>query len=183
MAAFLLTACASETPTSQAPDISEAPSTSEAPSPTDDPDASETEEAPTTGNVEAAAAVDIALRAVPGAVVEAELDRERGTTVWEVGVLGDDGSGTEVTIDSQNGNVLKQERLRLSRVQSTAPQVTAAEAIEVALDTADGQVIAMDLDTERGTVVWEVEVVGTSGGTEIYIDAGTGAVLKQERMS
>ncbi len=135
------------------------------------------------GRVDAAASIEIALQAVPGDAVELGLDRRGTSIVWEVGVLGADGAGTEVSIDSRSGEVVRQESLRLSSAQSTAPDVTAAEAIAIALDTVSGRVKAMDLGTERGIVVWEVEVIGTGGGTEIYIDSQSGTVVKQERMT
>lgn len=187
-AALLLTACtppASTDPTSDVQTTRTAGATATSTGNSDEPvDGEEVpdEEVPN-GRIDATAAVEAALLAVPGDVVELELERERTTIVWEVGVLGADGSGTEVTIDSQSGEVLRQETLRLSSVQSTAPAVTAVQAIDIARDTVDGRVRAMDLDTEQGVVVWEVEVIGTRGGTEIYIDATSGDVVKQERMS
>lgn len=181
-ALLLLSSCAPQSPASPADPGSDSSAT-EAPSPSEGADEEVADEEAAEGRIDAAGAASIALEAVPGAVVELELGRQRTAIVWEAGVLGSDGSGTEVSIDSQSGEVLSQERLRLSTVQSTAPAVTAAEAIEIALDTASGRVKAMDLDTERGATVWEVVVIGTRGGTELYIDATSGTVVKQERMS
>ncbi|MFV0432604.1 MAG: PepSY domain-containing protein [Leucobacter sp.] len=190
-ALLLLASCASQpqsepatdSPTTQAPtDEADAAEDADGADDADDPDGSVADDETPDGRINAAAAVDAALQAVPGDVVELGLERERTSIVWEVGVLGADGSGTEVLIDSKSGEVVKQERLRLDSAQRTAPAVTAADAIGIALDTADGRVKAMDLDTERGAVVWEVEVIGTGGGTEIYIDATSGDVVKQERM-
>jgi uncharacterized membrane protein YkoI len=43
---------------------------------------------------------------VPGRVVEAELARKHGTTVWEIEVLGTDGNITKVRIDADSGAVI-----------------------------------------------------------------------------
>ena len=130
------------------------------------------------GRLDAARAIEAALAHTPGAVVE--LDAERRT--WEVTVLREDGTGVELYIDAASGEVTRERDARLSRVQSTAPKVTAAEAIGIALGNTPGQIIELDLDTERGAVVWELLVRADAGGRfEIYVDATTGEVLKVER--
>lgn len=171
--ALLLTACSPGSSSNDAPPPSETQTSPES----SDPSA----EDETEGAVDARAAAEIALEAVPGAVVEIELGREGTNVVWEVGVLGEDGSGVELYIDRSTGDVLRQSTLRLDSEQRTAPAVTAVEAIDIALDASPGRVTAVDLGTERGQVVWEIEVIGTSGGMELYIDAATGDVVKQER--
>jgi uncharacterized membrane protein YkoI len=54
-------------------------------------------------------AIKTASEKVPGTVVEAELERKHGKTVWEVEVLGADGNVTEVHIDAGTGAVIDQE--------------------------------------------------------------------------
>ncbi|MFQ6394534.1 PepSY domain-containing protein [Nocardia sp. KC 131] len=52
-------------------------------------------------------AIDKALEAVPGGVVvSAELDIDRGTTVWEVELRAPDGIEYDVTIDANSGAVI-----------------------------------------------------------------------------
>ncbi len=56
-----------------------------------------------------------------------------------------------------------------------------AKALQFFKD-AGNEIIELDLDTERGTVVWELLVRADAGGRfEIYVDATTGEVLKVER--
>lgn len=181
-ALLLLTSCAPEAPQASSGDSPTTQSPSDGAEETPDDDAAVSDDEVPDGRIDAAAAIEAALQAVPGDVVELELERERTGIVWEVGVLGGDGSGIEVSIDSKSGEAVGQQSLRLSSAQRTAPAVTASEAVGIALEAADGRVKAMDLDTERGAVVWEVEVLGARGGTELYIDAASGAVVKQERM-
>ena len=62
---------------------------------------------------EAKVAIDQAIKTatdkVPGTVVEAELEKKHGKTVWEVEVLGADGKVTEVHIDAATGAVIDTE--------------------------------------------------------------------------
>lgn len=52
-------------------------------------------------------AIDEAVKAVPGGAVDsAEIDTERGVSVWEVELTTPDGIEHEVTIDANTGKVL-----------------------------------------------------------------------------
>jgi uncharacterized membrane protein YkoI len=59
--------------------------------------------------IDRATAEEAALGAVPGEVKETELEREGGSVVYEVEVIGKDGKLREVTVDADNGQVLGQE--------------------------------------------------------------------------
>jgi uncharacterized membrane protein YkoI len=54
-------------------------------------------------------AIKTALDKVQGTVVEAELEKKHGKTVWEVEVVGADGKVTEVHIDAGSGDVIDTE--------------------------------------------------------------------------
>ena len=54
-------------------------------------------------------AIKTASEKVQGTVVEAELEKKHGKTVWEVEVLGADGNVTEVHIDAATGAVIDTE--------------------------------------------------------------------------
>jgi len=54
-------------------------------------------------------AIKTASENVPGTVVEAELEKKHGKTIWEVEVLGADGNVTEVHIDAGTGAVIDTE--------------------------------------------------------------------------
>jgi uncharacterized protein HemX len=59
--------------------------------------------------VDQAAAEEAALSAVPGEVRETELEREGGSAIYEVEVLGEDGKFHEVAVSASDGEVLGQE--------------------------------------------------------------------------
>ena len=54
-------------------------------------------------------AIKTATDKVPGTVVEAELEKKHGKTVWEVEIVGADGKVTEVHIDAADGTVIDTE--------------------------------------------------------------------------
>ena len=54
-------------------------------------------------------AIKSAVKKVPGTVVEAELEKKHGKTVWEVEVVGGDGNVTEVHIDAATGTIIDTE--------------------------------------------------------------------------
>ena len=54
-------------------------------------------------------AIKTAMERVPGTVVEAELEKKHGKTVWEVEIYGSDGKVTEVHIDAADGTVIDTE--------------------------------------------------------------------------
>lgn len=121
-----------------------------------------------------------------GRVVEIELEYSGGKAVWEVKVVSAEGS-TEVLVDVSTGQVVG-EKDRSTRPDSEAlarldsAKLDFAQAIGLILAEAPGEEITeISLDTDRGTVTWEAELV-TAGNQkrEIYIDAVTGDVLKNE---
>ena len=59
--------------------------------------------------VTAEQAMKTAMEIVPGTVVEAELEKKHGKTVWEVEILGADGKITDVHIDAGDGTVIDTE--------------------------------------------------------------------------
>ncbi|QTV80077.1 PepSY domain-containing protein [Microbacterium sp. NIBRBAC000506063] len=77
---------------------------------------------------------------------------------------------------------MRQRSTTLSPPQTTAPAIPADEAIDVALDAVPGGIVELDLDTDRGRVVWEALIAADAGGLwEVYVDAATADVLKQEQ--
>jgi uncharacterized membrane protein YkoI len=138
----------------------------------------------TTPRISAARAAAIALQRVPGGtVVDIDPGMENGQAVWEVLVRRPDNTGLEIYLDAATGAVLRQERESLPReALGPRPAVTVQQAIATATGAVPGgRVTAIDLDTENGRVVWDVDVAGPGGRKAITIDAATGRILEQER--
>jgi uncharacterized membrane protein YkoI len=60
--------------------------------------------------VNADQAQSTALQAVPGQVLEVELDHENGVVIWEVEIRTPDGRRAEVNVDANSGAIVKVER-------------------------------------------------------------------------
>ncbi|MFJ6514690.1 PepSY domain-containing protein [Streptomyces sp. NPDC091406] len=135
-------------------------------------------------------AVAAALKSVPGTVTEAGLDRDdddhNGRTVWELDVRGSDKKWHDVTVDADNGKVLKTRDDDNDDRDDHAPRssaVTLNEAAAAALKTAPGTVTSIDLDDDddnggRSNVLrWDVDIDGKDGKQhELRVDAKTGKV-------
>lgn len=171
---FSVTACSSPAPT-PAGTPSVATST---PAPAESPTSASA--SPTPGEADAFAAMTAATTAVPGTVVEVGRDREGTTAVWEIGVR-NGSSGTEVYVNRATGEVIRQRPLVLSREQRQDAAVTAEQAIRTAQADTPGELMELDLGTERGRLVWEVVVREGARSWEFYIDAQDGTILRRQR--
>lgn len=138
-------------------------------------------------------AVAAALKSVPGTVTQAELDRDDddhdGRTVWELDVRGSDKKWHDVTVDADNGKVLKTRDDDNDDRDDHAPRsstVTLKQAADAALKTAPGSITSIDLDDDddddgkgsKGSVLrWDVDIDGKDGKShELRVDAKTGKV-------
>ncbi|MFG2451397.1 PepSY domain-containing protein [Streptomyces sp. NPDC048512] len=113
-------------------------------------------------------AIARALEHTPGTAVGAELDDENGAVVWEVEVVGRDGTWHDVRVSPAAGTVLgsrtdHEDDAARVRAALDGTSVSAAEAARAA--AAKGRVTEIDLDVDRGTPAWKVETV-TSNGVE-----------------
>ena len=178
LAAMILAACAAPPPPVAAP-AAEAPAEAATPATESAAPAAETP-----ASLDAQAAVDVALAAIPdGAVIDIESGMDRLTRIWEVVVRNANGRTTELYIDAATGAVIKLERGDVSPLAlSSAPAVTISEAMATALATTPGTVEEVSLEKDRTRTVWEVKVAGDSRRqVEHYIDAATGELVKLGR--
>lgn len=135
-------------------------------------------------------AVAAALKSVPGTVTEAELDDDdddNDRTVWELDVRGSDKKWHDVTVDADNGKVLKtrddDDNDDRDRHAPRSSAVTLNQAADAALRTAPGSITSIDLDDDddddrRGDVLrWDIDITGKDGKQhELRVDAKTGKV-------
>lgn len=111
---------------------------------------------------------------------------ERESDGWEVEVVTSDGTKHEMTISDDGRDVVKEPREDGSdakysdRVQAT--QLDYEQAVKAILDEVPGaQVKELNLDEERGIVIWEADVVDDSGAERsLEIDAASGEVLENK---
>jgi uncharacterized membrane protein YkoI len=185
-----LSACGSDelssTPTPT--DISIAPPTSAAPSsadagPSESPTAAATSKRPSaSAGLDALGAVKAAETGVADStVVELSKDDDSGSA-WEATVRVGDG-GRELQIDS-GGEITSNQAESLSAVQrGNLPDVTVSDAIRAAeKQVSDGEVTDAELTRENQRTVWDVSVeVAGDDDWELWIDASTGTVVREER--
>jgi uncharacterized membrane protein YkoI len=140
----------------------------------------------TSSKIELADAIKAAQEKAPGRVIDAELHGKNGKTVWEVDLAAGDGTGVEVDVDAESGQVIDSEASaasahvdRMELIKSS--KIELADAIKAALEKANGRVIDTELRAKNGKTVWEVDVAAADGKTtEVDVDAGNGQVLDAE---
>jgi len=134
-----------------------------------------------------AAAVETAIAAVPGSAL-LSVDQEAGGTSWEVVVAEQDGrehevhtgaDGSAVTAgpvaDSDDADDLAENAALLQ-----AARVSPSDAASAMTGAVAGTITELGLDEDRGTVVWEGDVVDAQGVTHsVRVDAGSGDVVSQ----
>jgi uncharacterized membrane protein YkoI len=141
--------------------------------------------------IDADAASKAATDKVPGTVDEVELDEEGGNVVYEVDVVAQDGTETEVIVDAGNGKILAQEvdkdadeakadKAEQAKLEKLA-KIDANAASKAATDKVPGTADKVELDEEDGKVVYEVDVTAKDGTqSEVLVDATNGKILAEQ---
>ncbi|MBR8645045.1 PepSY domain-containing protein [[Brevibacterium] frigoritolerans] len=90
----------------------------------------------------------------------------------------------DVDVDAEKGEILSQEMedgddadMSTQQAVETA-KVSSDQAEKIALKAVDGQVTDMELDSENGTFVYELEIKQGLKEYDVVVDATTGKVLK-----
>ncbi|MFE3450511.1 PepSY domain-containing protein [Nonomuraea sp. NPDC059194] len=128
-----------------------------------------------------------AVEAVEGSTLISISADEHGR-IWEVHVVGTDGTEHSMDIEAASGNVVSgpeaeqddaAEKAKIMALVKGA-ELTYKEAAEKAAESVpDGKVAELSLDRHMGKVAWEATVLGADGAeNEIYVDAKDGTVIK-----
>ncbi|RAV18451.1 hypothetical protein DQP55_02560 [Mycolicibacterium sp. GF69] len=126
-------------------------------------------------------ALNSAARAVPnGRPFGLEVENRNGRKVFEVKVASD-GNEIKVLVGEDGKQVISQNQASapsddVTKVQDA--QVDAVRAVQAAAEReADATVSEIEIDTENGVLVWEVQLVRPDGSeVQLDVDAQTGAV-------
>lgn len=136
-------------------------------------------------SVPAEEAVAIALETAGGGqTVSVSIDHDDDRDwAWEIEVALD-GREHEIDIDAATGEVLQHEedddRVDEPAVDVTSP-MTPAEAIDLALRKHDGRVSSWDLDSDDGTIRYQIDLEQSGDDdTEIEVDVETGTVRVED---
>jgi uncharacterized membrane protein YkoI len=122
------------------------------------------------------AAVEIAQTVASGPVDGLEIEWRGDQAFYDIEI-----GNMDVIVDAQDGRIVKTETDDdddddwddRSDQQAPAPSVTVGEAIRAAEEATSGTVDEVELDYERGQLVYSIEI----GRDEVIVDAIDGAVL------
>lgn len=132
-----------------------------------------------TGVDSAVSALQTAADAVSGQPFDIETDTRGGQKVWEVKVAVN-GDEYEVWVSADGTKVVdtrKHDTPDDDVKKAQSAKVGAVEALRKASEKQKGTLEEMDLDSEGGTIVWEVELRQADGSTvEVEVNAATGEV-------
>ena len=186
LTAFSLAACSSDSATPAETVTVTASPTDAMASPTDAMSPTETTSPtsqPAGPELDASAAIAAATQIVPGDAIAGGRTGEAGRKVWYITVRENRNTATEVYIDRSSGEKVKQQQENLPAVAQKMPSLSAEQGIEKALEVSPGGAdVEFDLETFRGGPAWYVFMRGGSNGQrEAYVDANSGAILKQGR--
>ncbi|WP_051289968.1 PepSY domain-containing protein [Paenibacillus massiliensis] len=146
-------------------------------------------------------AVQKALAAFNGTVEGVELERKGTSLYYEVDIENSQGQERDVLVDAYTGKVLKiridddydkgisrqsgqstQSPSSTNKQSSSSTVINEQRATDIALKQVNGsRVLELELDRERGKLVYEIEVRISGGTADVVIDAGTGKVLHVDK--
>ncbi|MEU6031977.1 PepSY domain-containing protein [Streptomyces tauricus] len=136
--------------------------------------------------VDAADAIEAALKKTAGTAVSADLDDEGTKHVWDVDILTNGGAWHSVQVDPATGKVVGShvdrdddgdDAAETAQIRAAlkGSSVTAAEAAEAG--AAKGTVTSVDLDEESADKAWEVDTTAANGtGSDWRVDTGSGKI-------
>ncbi|MCF3935284.1 PepSY domain-containing protein [Acuticoccus sp. M5D2P5] len=137
-----------------------------------------------------AAALDAAKAQVDGGILEAELESEGGTLVWEIDVVVGE-MIQEVKVDAMSGEVLSANEKTIEgtwRGWFDENRLAAAQQISASLSAnitkaeteAGGQIVELSLEEEDGRLLYEIEIDTASGDREMLLDPKNGKLIRDD---
>jgi len=132
-------------------------------------------------------AIQHAVQAVPGTVLEIELDDGDGQGVrYEADVLTPSGESVEVWVDGVSGQAHVHERnsnaKRKDKERAQAAKIDMRQAVQAAIAHTPGKAVKAELDNHWGTVSYQVDVMQPDSSIqELKIDASNAQVLRAKK--
>lgn len=132
-------------------------------------------------------AMETATRAVPGRVVEMELESDNGAHLrYEAEVLSTNQERVEVWVDAMTGQAQTHKNKGKARdrdvQRANSVRLDARQAVDKATAHTPGRAIKMELDERRGKTIYQVDVLQPDYTVmELELDAADGRVLRAKR--
>ncbi|MCL2021379.1 MAG: PepSY domain-containing protein [Betaproteobacteria bacterium] len=127
----------------------------------------------------------------PGKVLEVELERKRGMSVYAIKLLRDNGILSKLYFDAWDGSLLDNRSQEAKKKHDWVREaVRAGEIMPLELivqqikKAAPGRILEVELERERGMWVYEIKLLRDNGAlVKLYFDARDGYLLdgKQKR--
>ena len=125
-------------------------------------------------------AKDIALKeAQGGQITRFNLDKENGRMVYEVEVMNGNVE-KDYEIDAETGAIVKLDQEHNNSVNN--PKISYDKAKEIALkQSKNGKFKEIELKHEKGVLVYDVVIEEGLIDREVFVDANTGAILRNRK--
>ncbi|QQZ63356.1 PepSY domain-containing protein [Paenibacillus sonchi] len=126
-----------------------------------------------------------ALKAAPGRVESIDLEKKPSGAYYEVDIQ-QQNKEIDVRVDAYTGSIISVREeadddddgdIQPADAAESKAVISAAQAAEAASAAAKGKVVEIDLDQNKGSLVYEVEVRNGKVTTEVGVDAYTAKVL------
>jgi uncharacterized membrane protein YkoI len=129
-------------------------------------------------SVDLANAASIVYQQSEGTIVEAELEMEDGSLVWEVEMVDAANNLIKFDVDGSSGEILSTRIDDDGFENNVADAITLNAALELISPIEQGVLIEAELEHEDDGVVWEFELVNADNKeVEIVVDALSGAIV------
>lgn len=134
-------------------------------------------------------AKEVALNEAKGTIESIDLEKSNGKIFYEVDINGEKSKEFEVRVDAYNAKVLNVKEDNDTQdddddvqhnITANTKLITEAEAIKIAHKQIEGTLVEIDLDSDDGRYVYELELRTAKGDTEFTIDASSGEILESE---
>lgn len=128
--------------------------------------------------IDMANAASIAYQHSAGSIIEAELEKDDGSLIWEVEMVDESNNLIKFELDGMSGEILST-RIDNDSKTNHVDAISLNAALELISPIEQGVLIEAELEQEDGDLVWEFEVVNTDNKeVEIVVDAVAGVVLQ-----
>jgi len=122
-------------------------------------------------------AAQTASLAIPGSIVEAELEVDDDKVIWEIELIDDNQQIFKVEIDANSGLILST-KLDDDHELQNADVISLASAIDIIMAVENGALIEAELEKQNNDLIWEIETLGSNEQENEYrIHAETGELL------
>lgn len=118
-------------------------------------------------------AFDIAIKEVPGKVIEIKLKNKDEKLIYEVKLLNEKNHKIEICIDAITGELQPYKEIVIDK-----PEKNMTEVLDIALKEVPGKVMEIKLRNKDEKVIYEIKLIDNNNcKVDIFIDASSGKII------